>query len=109
MARNISVVTTDDLDGSTDAETVSFGLSGVNYEIDLSEANRTRLTDTFAPFITAARKARGGSRRSSNGRSAASPSLDRAAVRAWAREAGLDISERGRISAEVIRQYEAAH
>jgi hypothetical protein len=108
MARNISVVTTDDLDGSTDAETVSFGLSGVNYEIDLSEANRTRLTDTFAPFIAAARKARAGTRRSGS-RTAASPSLDRAAVRAWARESGLDISERGRISAEVIRQYEAAH
>jgi hypothetical protein len=108
MARNISVVTTDDIDGSTDAETVSFGLGGVNYEIDLSDANRTRLTDTFAPFIAAARKARSGSRRSS-GRITASPSLDRAAVRAWAREAGLDISERGRISSEVIREYEAAH
>jgi hypothetical protein len=35
--------------------------------------------------------------------------VDRAAVRAWAQEAGLAVSERGRISAEVMNQYEAAH
>jgi hypothetical protein len=30
-------------------------------------------------------------------------------IRAWARDEGLQVSERGRISADVIRQYEAAH
>jgi len=35
--------------------------------------------------------------------------VDRAAVRAWARDAGLAVSERGRISAEVMRLYDAAH
>lgn len=108
MARSVSVVTTDDLDGSSDAQTVSFGLGGVNYEIDLGPANRGRLTETFAPFVAAARKARGAGRRSS-GRAASAASPDRAAVRAWAREAGLNVSERGRISAEVLRQYEVAH
>jgi hypothetical protein len=107
MAKNVSVVTTDDLDGSSDAETVSFGLSGINYEIDLGPANRTRLSEAFAPFVSAARKAGRGSRRSA-GR-AGGASADRAAVRAWAREAGMNVSERGRISAEVIRQYEATH
>jgi len=30
-------------------------------------------------------------------------------VRDWARSAGLQVSERGRISADIIRRYEAAH
>jgi len=30
-------------------------------------------------------------------------------VRAWARQSGLEVSERGRISAEIMKQYEAAH
>jgi hypothetical protein len=43
MVRKMWVVTTDDLDGSPDAETVSFGLDGVSYEIGLAPANKTRL------------------------------------------------------------------
>ena len=107
MSRNVSVVITDDLDGSEGADTVRFALDGVNFEIDLSDSNRNRLESDLAPYITAARRRSRDSRRRA-GRTA-SASVDRAAVRAWAREAGLNISERGRISAEVIRQYEAAH
>ena len=107
MARMVSVVITDDLDGSPGAETVSFGLDGVSYEIDLAEPNRTRFADAVAPYITAGRRVSRGGRRRSPGRPAGR--VDRAAVRAWAREAGLTVSGRGRISAEVIRQYEAAH
>jgi Lsr2 len=107
MARKISVVTTDDLDGSPGAETASFDLDGVSYEIDLVPANKTRLADALAPYVAAGRKI---SRRRQ--RPAGRPTarrVDRAAVRAWAREAGLAVSERGRISAEVMRQYHAAH
>jgi len=107
MSRNVSVVITDDLDGSEGADTVRFALDGVNYEIDLSDQNRERLEGDLAPFIAAARRAsRDRGRRTTR---AASASVDRAAVRAWAREEGLTISERGRISAEIIRQYEASH
>jgi len=95
------------MDGSPDAETLTFGLNGVTYEIDLSEANRAKLSAAFAPFIAAGRRSsRGGRRRA--GRPGAER-VDRAAVRAWAREAGLAVSERGRISADIMRQYEAAH
>ena len=99
------MITTDDLDGSHGAETVTFGLDGVSYEIDLGQPNRSRLASVLAPFIAAGRRVSHGSRRS------ASPSggsrANRAAVRAWAREAGLTISDRGRISAEVMSKYEA--
>jgi len=49
MARKVSVVTTDDLDGSPEAAIVSFGLDGVSYEIDLAAANKTRLANLVAP------------------------------------------------------------
>jgi hypothetical protein len=81
-------VTTDDLDGSPGAETVSFGLDGVSYEIDLAPANKSRLTETVSAYIAAGRKV---SRRRA-GRPAGGRRVDRAAVRAWARDAGLVIS-----------------
>ncbi len=108
MAKNVSVVITDDLDGSTGARTVAFGFDGVNYEIDLAAANRAKLESALAPFISSARRARAASARRGAGRPAAQ-AVDRAAVRAWARESGLNVSDRGRISAEIMSQYEAAH
>jgi hypothetical protein len=106
MVRKASVAITDDMDGSPDAGTVAFGLDGVSYEIDLAARNQARLAEALAPFIAAGRRvSRGGRRRAP----ASAARTDRTAVRAWARQAGLAIAERGRISAEVIRQYEAAH
>jgi Lsr2 len=107
MAKNVSVVFTDDIDGSEGAGAVRFSLDGVTYEIDLGEENRAKLEGDLAPFVAAARRP-GRDNRRRGGRTAAS-SVDGTAVRAWAREAGLGISERGRISSEIIRQYEAAH
>jgi hypothetical protein len=107
MSKSVSVIITDDLDGSENAQTVSFGLDGVTYEIDLAKKNRARLEHVLAPFIEAARRVpRGGRRR--GGRGAGAPA-DRSEVRDWARSAGLQVSDRGRISADVIRRYEAAH
>ncbi len=107
MTRKVSLVITDDLDGSPGAETVTFGLDGVSYEIDLAQPNRARLSEALAPFITAGRRVSRGGRRGAG--PAGRARVDRAAVRAWAREAGLTVSERGRISADVINRYEAAH
>jgi hypothetical protein len=107
MSKSVSVIITDDLDGSENAQTVSFGLDGVAYEIDLAKKNRAKLEHALAPFIQAARRVpRSGRRRGS--RSGAAPA-DRSAVRDWARSAGLQVSERGRISADVLRRYDAAN
>jgi len=76
------------------------------YEVDLGSKNRAKLEKALAPFIEAGRRVPGGSRRSA-GR-AASSSPDRTAVRNWAGAAGLKVSERGRISADIMRQYEAS-
>jgi hypothetical protein len=107
MSKNVSVIVTDDLDGSDSAETVSFGFDGVTYEIDLAKKNRAKLEKALAPYIEAGRRVPRGGRRA-GGRSGGS-SADRSEVRAWAKAAGLEVSDRGRVSAEVMRQYEAAH
>jgi len=108
VASIVSVVVNDDIDGSPNAQTVTFGFDGVSYEIDLAENNRAKLTSDFAPYIGAARKV---SRRRAHTASPRQPDsrVDRAAVRAWAKEQGLSVSERGRISAEIMQRYEAAH
>lgn len=113
MAQKVTVSLVDDMDGSTAAETVEFGLDGVSYEIDLSDGNAKKLRDALAGYVTAARRA-GGRRRSATGTArrsgggGARPSVDReqnAAIREWARKQGMKISDRGRIPAEVLDAY----
>jgi len=108
MASIVSVVVSDDIDGSPNAQTMTFGFDGVNYEIDLAENNRAKLVEDFAPYVGAARKASQRRPRTAGARRPGSQG-DLAAVRAWAREQGLNVSERGRISAEIMQRYEAAH
>jgi Lsr2 len=109
MVQSVSVIITDDLDGSDGAQTIAFAFEGVSYEIDLSAKNRARLEKALAPFIAAGRKSPRRGRVRGAARQGSGVQVDRAAIRAWAKTAGLTVSERGRISAEVIRQYEAAH
>lgn len=108
MASIVSVVVSDDLDGSEGAETVTFGFDGVTYEIDLAEKNRAKLAKAMAPYVDAARRVR--PRRARAGTSPRSrAAADSGAIREWAKQQGLKVSERGRISAELMAQYEAAH
>lgn len=104
MAKKVNTVVTDDLDGSTAAEAVRFSFAGSGYEIDLGPANRERFRQSLQPFIDAGRRV--GYKRSSR---SSSPRLDTAAIRAWAQDQGLRVAERGRISAEVVSKYNAAH
>jgi hypothetical protein len=108
MAKTVSVVVSDDIDGSANAQTVTFGLDGVSYEIDLGKKNRAKLERDIAPYIDAGRRVSRARSRVTAGRPPG-PGADRAAVRAWAKQHGLQVSERGRISAVVIEQYEAAN
>ena len=107
MAKTVSVVITDDLDGSPDAETVAFGFEGRSYEIDLGKKNRAKLEKSLQPFMDAARRT--AQRRTARAPRAAGARTDRAAVRTGAAAQGLKVSERGRISAEVMSKYDAAH
>jgi hypothetical protein len=107
MAQKVTVALEDDLDGGPADETVRFGLGGAEYEIDLNKKNAKAFRKQLAPFIDHARKAGRGQRRRP-GRTSAS--RDRSgSIRAWAKEAGITVSERGRIPASVVEQYEAAN
>ncbi len=106
-----TVVTTDDLDGSPNAETVTFSFDGRSFEIDLSKKGRVALEKAMRPYIDAARSVGGrGGRGATAGRSRGrrTSSVDLAAVRAWAAENGIAVSDRGRISGSVLEQYQAA-
>lgn len=108
MAQKVRVLLIDDLDGSDAVETISFAVDGVTYEIDLNEKNAGDLRDAFAPWIGHAR--RSGGRRSAGRRSSSSArNGDTAAIREWARSNGYEVSDRGRVPAEIREAYTAAN
>src|SRR5438309_801803 len=72
MAQRVEVVLIDDLDGGDAAETVTFSLDGVTYEIDLSDENARKLRDDFASWTGHARRAGAGGAKSATRR----PGLD---------------------------------
>ena len=117
MAQRVNVILVDDLDGSDAAETVSFGLDGVDYEIDLNESHSAELREALALYVGHGRRT-GGRRRRGQAASGSRPATKAAAaaggpteaeIRAWARENGWNVPERGRVSADVRSAYEAAH
>ena len=59
MAKTTITSVSDDIDGTPDAETVTFGFQGVAYSIDLAQKNFDKLTKALAPFIDNATRQRG--------------------------------------------------
>lgn len=107
MAQKVNIVLVDDLDGTEATETVTFGLDGTTYEIDLNDANAAALREAMSGYVGHARKVTGGGRRPR--KAAGSSSSNTKDVREWAKAQGMDVSERGRISADVQQAYDAAH
>jgi Lsr2 len=110
VAKVTQVSLVDDLDGSQASGTVGFALDGKAYELDLSEANASRLRDALAPFLASARKI-GGVQRQSSTKMSSSRVSDRertTAIREWARQHGHEVSDRGRIPGTVLKAYEDA-
>ena len=105
MAQRVQIILEDDYDGGTADETVTFSLDGAEYEIDLSSKNASGLREALAPWVAHARKI-GGRRKRSTKATGSSSTSD---IRAWAQAQGLDVSSRGRVSAEVREAYEKAH
>ena len=109
MAQKVQVHLEDDLDGGPADTTLTFALDGKDYEIDLSEANAEKLREALRPFTEAGRKAtRSGSPRGLRPR-ASSSDPDTAKIRAWAKENGHEVSDRGRIHQSIKDAYYAAH
>ena len=106
MAQKIQVLLVDDIDGSEATETVTFGVDGVSYEIDLSSGNAGKLRTELARYVEHARKSGGARPRGQRN----APSREQSTrIREWARAHGHKVNERGRIPANVITEYEAGH
>jgi hypothetical protein len=106
MAQRVTVALEDDLDGGPAEETVRFGFSGADYEIDLNNKNAAAFRKQVASFIEHARKA-GRSQPRRTARTAASRQHS-GDIRAWAKKRGIVVSERGRIPENVVEQYHTA-
>lgn len=106
MARKTVVTLIDDIDGGDAVRTVTFSIDGIDYEIDLGSSNLDALAAALDPFVKNARTV--GKRRasSSGGKGAAASGRNLTEVRAWARENGFTVSDRGRVSAEIMTAYE---
>lgn len=109
MARRTTVLLEDDIDGGHADHQVSFALDGIEYEIDLNDANAEALRRTLDPYVNAGRRT-GGRRQQ---KAAAGVIRDRTTwlseVRAWARANGHNVSDRGRIAKVVVDAYAAAN
>ena len=124
---SIREVRVDDLDHTTTegVEAYTFSWLGVDYSVDLGEKSAKKLIDVMSTYAEVATQL---GRRSSGPRAQRSaPSSDSTstssrkpsgsgyskeelqAVRAWGKQAGIDINPRGRIKQSVLEQYEADH
>ncbi|MER5604046.1 Lsr2 family protein [Streptomyces sp. NPDC002265] len=110
MAQKIVTVYTDDLTGaeSEEVQTHTFSLDGVNYEIDLVSENYDKLVEALSPFTSGGRRI-GRTKRAGGSQKQASDSPSAEELRVWARENGLQVSERGRVPASIREAYAKAH
>jgi hypothetical protein len=117
VAKRISIEISDDTDGGGADQTVPFGLDGVSYEIDLSNANAGALRAAMEPYVTVARRT--GGRRikvavgqsTDNTKQEPKTSTDYAAahdIRAWAQQNGYEVADQGRIPKTVVEAFHSS-
>jgi hypothetical protein len=119
VAQRTIVQLTDDLDGKPIAEgrgeTVRFALDRQDYEIDLGEKNAKAMREVLDKYVSAARRVttsgtgRGRGRGGSGRSSATARDYDPKAVRAWAESQGIEVSQRGRVPAELVAKFQEAN
>jgi hypothetical protein len=115
MARKLEVQLLDDIDGSKADETLKFGLDGTLYEVDLNAKHADQLRKSLATYVLKGRRVGRGGITAGRGRGqrpavAAPARSDREqnqAIREWAKSKGLEVSDRGRIPASIVEQYQA--
>jgi hypothetical protein len=108
VAQKVQTLFIDDIDGGEAEGTVRFGLDDAEYEIDLSARHNEELRAALGIYVAHARKLGGAARRTSSRGGRKASTIDNVAVRAWARENGYDIKERGRVPADLVVKYREA-
>jgi hypothetical protein len=112
VAQKVQVLLVDDLDGGEADETVTFALDGKTYEIDLTTANADKLRGLLEAYVKGGRRTGG---RSAGGRGKARAAAtggsgqETAQIRAWAKENGYEVNDRGRVPANIRQAYDDAH
>jgi hypothetical protein len=111
MAQRTVVLLIDDLTGeeSEDVTNVTFSFSGSEYEIDLNDENYERFKKALAPYMEKGRRVRRSRKAAASSSGSRSSGQDTAAIRAWAKENGYEVSERGRVPQEIKEAYEKSH
>ena len=89
------------------SNTISFAFEGKEYSIDLSDDNAEAFREAVAPYIDAGHRVTGS--KSKTSRKTATTSGNTKAIREWARNNGYEVSDRGRIPADVADAYAAAN
>lgn len=105
MAKRVTTELVDDFDESTPAETVEFSFQGIDYEIDLSSENTSKLRAELEPYMQAGRKVSRGAPRP--GRRSMQRHAHLQKARVWLRANGHDIGDRGRVPRELLRLFES--
>ena len=109
MARKVQTILLDDIDGGDATRTVTFALDGKAYEIDLNDDNLKKLSEALSPFVENGRRISGAAGRRMSSRASSGTNGDASSVRAWAREQGYEVSDRGRVPKEIRSAYDESH
>ncbi|OKA12700.1 Lsr2 family protein [Rhodococcus erythropolis] len=109
----------DDLDGKPIdtglGHEVTFSYQGADYRIDLRPTNADKIEAAFAPYIKVAEKVSTAGKSRVKTSTATKPSgsgrsvEQLKAIRDWAGKNRFDVSPRGRIKADIIDAFDAAH
>ncbi|MFC0865383.1 Lsr2 family protein [Sphaerimonospora cavernae] len=113
MAQKVILVDDLDLSEGDDVARREFPLLNRTFAIDLSDANHQRLNDALA-FLDRVMENSREVKQASRSKKAAdtSPRLrgyTLTDVREWAREQGVEVPARGKVSDEVVERFIAAH
>jgi hypothetical protein len=118
MAKKTIEIITSDLSGEElergQGRTVVFSVEDSAYSIDLTDDEAKEFHETLSKYTSVAsrRSSRPAQSRKSSGSNGSSgsgrTSEELAHVRAWAKENGYEVSERGRIKAEVLEAFDKA-
>lgn len=108
MAKRTVVTLTDDIEGTPiqdgAGETLHFTFDGASYEIDLLDKNAKKMRNALQFYIDHGRR---GGTEPPRPPSRSSP-IDTKTVRIWAKNRGIEVNARGRVSQDVVDQFKAA-
>lgn len=80
---------------------------GKTYDLYLSNEGKDKMDEFLAPILAGAAQAETGSKATSTRKSTAKRG-DLAEIRAWAKDNGHEVSDRGRIKKDILDAYDAA-